>query len=245
MRVMSSTDGAHNGLRAASYEGRVSGTGERSSQPEREAEQRILKRERRGEHRPDGLDDLLAIRKAGERALDAIDALAAECMDAGTVDSWEEALEVANHLNKTIHANSCTRKDCDCRNPLEDGLAVGYDLTGWVNQFHRSVTDLEAIQRRYSRRAPTRYQQSGLRADEVCEFCSLLKPPRYEAKQGQARGCRWHEDMRRRTGEYPDQELTRLHHDYVAGRVTQTKYRKALSDWYRDCGVRPDVRGCA
>ena len=244
-RVMSSTDGAHNGLRAANYEGRVSGGGSNLTQPEREAEARIAGKERRGSHRPDGLDDLIAINRAGTRALDAVDALAAECLDVGTAEDWDDALHTAHLLNETIHAKGCNREGCDCRNRLEDGLAVGYDLTGWVEQFARAVVDLRAVHRRYTRRAPTRWEQSDLGADEVCEFCARLKPPRYVERQGKLRGCRHCEDMRRRAGEYMPLDLLQTYYDHQAGQVTQTKYRRALAEWYRDCGVRPDVKGCA
>ena len=241
-RIMSSTPGADNGLRAASYEARVSGSSAAASQPEREAERRM----ERTQTTPLGLDDLRALNRAGTRVLDAIDALAADCLDAGTVDTWEEALHVAHLLNETVHANSCPRNRCDCRSRLEDGLAVGYSLDGWITQFVGAVHDLRAIHRRYSRRAPTRYQQSGLKADEVCEFCALLRPPVYVERQGNLRGCRHCEDIRRKAGEYQPLELLQQYHDHRSGRITQTAYRRALSDWFQSVGARPDVKGsCA
>lgn len=113
--ILSGTREVDDGLKGTSYDGHKTTGGTPSSHPER-----MLERKHPGqfpadegtEKYPDwedqpgqwgartdrAADDLLHLRRATDRVLDAIATLNAECCDAGQPDTWDEALQDAHTL---------------------------------------------------------------------------------------------------------------------------------------------------
>lgn len=224
--ILASTEAAHNGLRAATYEARTSGTGHdvHLTHPEVGAERRI-ERGDKDSRRP--LDDLRDLSKASERFVDAIAALNAECLDAPPPETWDEAVKDADHLAE--------------HDLIEAALDVGRDVTGWVKQANTATIDIGHVWKRYAPRASTpweRYKRAGGRADEVCDIHVSLKPPMFKRKHGREQLCKTCADLKRTAGQRPPVDLI---HTLEHG--TQLEYRKARSRWFQDLGLRQESQG--
>jgi hypothetical protein len=252
-RIMQASPGAHNGLRAASYDGKVKG-GSSGSHPERLAEIRdpAFATEKKGKPtaKPNAaateLDHLRKVSKAGLDAMDAIAALNAECADGGSPDTWDEALKTATKLLEPIHPNQPAdpgeaaewRKvhpsNCTCVSLMRAADEVGRELGVWVDRFDRAVKDLRKLHQRYQPRPATRWEQireSGIRADEICDICASLDPPVYIAVRNKAfLLCRHCNDLRLEHGERPTRDVKQAFHH-----GSQLDYRRALSRWAEDC----------
>lgn len=236
-RIMQASPGAHNGLRAASYDGKVKG-GTSASHPERVAEQRETARA------VTELDHLRKVSKAGLSAMDAIAALNAECADGGSPDTWDEALKIGMLLTEKQHPPPAPDESadwvqhhpdhCSCLSLIEAACSVGRQIDPWADRFHRAVVDLRKLHRHYLPRPATRWEQireSGLRADEICDICAGLDPPVYIAMRNkQFLLCRHCNDLRLEGGERPTREVKQAHHH-----GSQLDYRRALSRWLDDC----------
>lgn len=76
-------------------------------------------------------DDLLALRRATDRVLDAVSALNAECCDAGTVEDWDAALKDAHLLASQGYITAA--------------LDVGRHIDHWLIRFAHAVDTVRAI----------------------------------------------------------------------------------------------------
>lgn len=239
-RIMQASPGAHNGLRAASYDGKVKG-GSTTSHPERVAEERTKA------NTATELDHLRRVSKSGLNALDAVAALNAECVDGGQPDTWDEALKIGMLLLEPQHPqlpsdpeaaaawHATHPKGCDCLSLMEAADEVGRELDVWVDRFDRAVKDLRKVHQHYLPHEASRWQQvkeSGIRADEICDICASLDPPVYIAVRNKAfLLCRHCNDLRLEHGERPTREVKQAYHHSDS----QLDYRRALSRWADDC----------
>jgi hypothetical protein len=236
--IMQASPGAHNGLRAASYDGKVSG-GTTASHPERVAEQRETSTA------ANELEHLRKVSKAGLDAMDAIAALNAECSDGTSPDTWDEAVKIATLLLEKQHPTepddltaALWRKihpgNCTCVSLIEAAIEVGRTVDPWVDRFDRAVRELRKIHERYQSRPASRWiqiREEGLRADEICDICASITPPVYVAMRNKAfLLCRHCNDLRLEGGERPTREVKQAFHH-----GSQLDYRRALSRWLDDC----------
>lgn len=223
--ILASTTGAHNGLRAATYEARVRGTGVDSDIDDNRV--RLTVTERLAAARIDGtsdnrneLDHLRNLSRASQRFVDAIGALDAICLDAPPPDTWETALHDANLLCET--------------GTVTAAADLGYDVTGWCHQAAGAVGDVADVHKRYKPHQASRWiqiREDGLRSDEICDICASVTPPVYLAARNKAfLLCRHCNDLRLEGGERPTREVKQAYHH-----GTQLDYRRALSRWLDDC----------
>ena len=223
--ILASTTAAHNGLRAATYEARVRGTGVDSDTDDDRVH--LTTTERLAAARMDGtrdtrteLDQLRNLSRASHRYVDAIGALDAICLDAPPPDTWEEALHDANLLCETGTVTSA--------------LDLGYDVTSWCNQACDSVATIAEIAARYQPRTADRWTQikeSGIRSDEICDTCARCTPPVYVVVRNKKRlACRHCNDLWLEHGERPTTEVKQAYHH-----GSQLDYRRALSRWIERC----------
>lgn len=223
--ILASTAGAHNGLRAATYEARVRGTGIDSDSNDDQVH--LTQTERLAAARIDGthshrieLDHLRNLSRASQRFVDGIGALDAICLDAPPPDTWDQAVHEANLLCEAGYVTAA--------------LDVGHNVTGWINQVCAAVDTIAAIHTRYQPHQATRWQQikeSGIRADEVCDVCASVTPPVYVVARNKAfLLCRHCNDLRLEGGERPTREVKQAYHH-----GSQLDYRRALSRWLDDC----------
>lgn len=222
--ILASTTGAHNGLRAATYEARVRGTGVDSDTDDDRV--RLTVTERLAAARMDGTRDnrtelghLRDLSRASQHFVDAIGALEAICLDAPPPDTWEQALHEANLLCEAGYVSAA--------------LDVGADVTSWCNQACDAIDTVSAIATRYQPRSATaweRYKRNGGRADEVCEIHVALDPPMFKPKHGIPQLCKTCADLTRIAGQRPPVELIR-----ILERGGQIEYRNARSRWLTEC----------
>jgi hypothetical protein len=222
--ILASTTGAHNGLRAATYEARVRGTGVDSDTDDDRV--RLTTVERLAAARMDRTSDdrtelghLRDLSRASQRFVDAIGALDAICLDAAPPDTWEQALHDANLLCEVGYVTAA--------------LDIGADVTGWCLQACDSVATVAEVAGWYKPRTATaweRYKRNGGRADEVCEIHAALDPPIFKPKHGIPQLCKTCADLTRLAGQRPPVELVRL-----LERGGQIEYRNARSRWLTEC----------
>lgn len=237
-------------LRAATYDAKVSVGARGDAQPERMLElvHDVL---------PVDRDNFIALDRAVVKCLDAVSTLNAEAREAGAdwdsdswrTDDWSSMLRDATVLTEPRHvercehrkqcqvtacAEDCPRRKCRCACILEDALAVGRDIDAPVKRFAASVTAITKIRRRYTRRAPTKWEQmreAGHTPDTICDPCASITPPEFHPWDNKGRQCcRWYNDLWNRTGQRPPPELVWAKHH-----APQSTYRARLSKWEQEC----------
>ena len=146
--IMAGTRDVDDGLRAASYDGDRVSASSASSHPERMVARRnpdLFPRDDDAPPQPlrrrDGRDDLLALRRATDRALDAIAALNAECCDAGQPDTWDEAIKDAHLLHEQGY--------------LRAAVDVGRNVDAWALRFAHAIDTVRAVHDSWLPHAPT------------------------------------------------------------------------------------------
>ena len=239
--ILASTGATDDGLRAASLDGKVSGSSAGLTQPEREAERRAFgrqldERERERLTAPQRAD-IAAVAREAERWRVAIATLLAEALDAGCPDmddyEWADAVKDAHLILE--HEGGET---------LRAAIDLERDVGAPMRSATRAIRALLDIHHRYNPHAAdpwTRYRQAGGRIDEICELHASLDPPMFVPKRsGQSKWgqlCEGCERLARRGGEKPPVTLIAKRE-----RAGQIEYRNALSRWLESCDVAPDQR---
>lgn len=151
--ILAGSQEVDDGLRAANYDGERGGA-TTATHPERVLAQRHPDQFPNDDH-PDGwetvkgkwggrtdraADDLLALRRATDRVLDAISSLNAECCDAGTADDWDEALQHAHLLANAGYVTAA--------------LDVGRHIDHWLLRFAYAIDTVRAIRDSWMPHAP-------------------------------------------------------------------------------------------
>lgn len=233
LTVLASTDSTHDGLRAASLDGRITGSGaERLTQPEREAETRAFGRQltasERARRTKTERADIATIARQAEAWMIAIATLLAEALDAGCPDmddyAWDDAVKDA-HLIVEHQGGATLRAAIDLERNVGDPMRSAIT----------AIRSLQSIHHRYNPHAAdrwTRYKQAGGRIDEICEIHASLDPPVFKPKHGREQLCKTCADLTRRGGERPPVELIDL-----LERGGQVAYRNARSRWLQSLDV--------
>jgi len=249
--ILASTDGAHNGLRAACYDHHVTGTGaERTTHPERIAESRNTDLAHDGDTKPPKprqrdyrrpLDDLRELSKASERFVVSVASLIVEAAsgDPGDMDeyTWDDAVKDAQYLLEVRHDHhpdeDHDRTKCGCIDSIDAAELAGRDIHRYIDGADRSTKTIRAIHCRYLPAPATRWVQireDGLQADEICDTCASLDPPVYiAARHKEHLACRHCNDLRLEYGERPPRWVKQAFHH-----GTQLEYRKALTAWHAE-----------
>lgn len=241
LAILASTDATHDGLRAASLDGKVSGGSAELTAVEREVERRVFGRQLTN-HEKARLnkrerDDIAETVHHAEAWMTAIASLLAEALDAGCPDmddyEWGEAVKDAHLILE--HEGGET---------LRAAIDLERDVGGPMRSATRAIKGLQAIHHRYNPQLAgpwVRYRQAGGRVDEICEVHASLDPPMFVPKRsGQSKWgqlCEGCEKLARRGGEKPPADLIAKRE-----RAGQVEYRNALARWLESCDVQPDRR---
>lgn len=180
--ILAGTREVDDGMRGTAYDGdrTIGGTG--SSHPERMLQRRHPDQfppdddpDRRGQwgQRTDrARDDMLALRRATDRVLDAIATLNAVCLDAGQPDTWDQAIADANVLLEAGY--------------LQAAIDVGRNVDSEALRFVFAVDTVRAVRDSWMAHAPAQ----GL-AETNHPWCRSHKQIGVDKARDTRMLCRW------------------------------------------------------
>lgn len=246
--IMAGTPEVDDGLRGTAYDGDRTSGGGGSSHVERQVERRnpgqFPTKDAKGnednweavrgqwDSRSHGLragDELLRLKRATDRAMEAISALNAECCDAGQPDTWEEAIQCANILEQQGY--------------IQAAIDVGRNVDSAAMRFVHAIDTVRAVRDSWMAHAPAQ----GL-AEANYAWCQSHGRIGAEEKRTTRKLCRWCWDqmadlaelgepvvLQEDTANWPSEGMLRA---MAEGRLVDVKRER--NDWIRSRGLNPE-----
>lgn len=253
--IMSGSSEVDDGLKGTSYDSDRTTGGTSSSHPER-----MLARKHPGQFPKDAgsekypdwedepgtwgartdraRDDLLHLRRATDRVLDAVSALVAECIDAGTPDDWEDALKAAHTLHDAGY--------------LAAAIDVGRNVDGWALRFIHGIDTVRAIRDSWMAHTLDASDLGLVKAHRWCRSHERVKDAKgkpLEKARDTALLCRWCYRHVEDLAEFSDETAVELQRDpkcwpseaMVAAdeQGRRVLYDKEEAAWQRSHGLDP------